>query len=247
MNQREVIDCSCLEQQTMYQHQTMYQNVSRRNKSKSKNIRNKKNAPNVGGSICTTMSHGQEDSMTDIPATAQKTPPPHKPLPPGCHQQTNTHPCTTNLADFVGPIQHTLVNSVTNTNALIVIYTHQNTCLTIVNDNQGSPNAYHRSKKNLDPQPHSTGTMRAITKLKAMKMGISTEKIDHLTHMAPNLFLSLIPSYSLTFYLIPSFVPPFFTTDLSFPHINISQKSCLSSAPQNQSSTPTNTCYVASS
>ena len=35
MNQREVIDCSRLEQQTMYQ------NVSKRDKSKSKNIRNR--------------------------------------------------------------------------------------------------------------------------------------------------------------------------------------------------------------
>ena len=142
------------------------------------------------------MSHGQEELTTDIPAAAQKTPPPHKPLPPRRHQQTNTHPCTTNLADFVGPIQHTLMNSVTNTNAPIVIYMHQNTCLTIVNDDQGSPNAYHQSRRNLDPQPHSTGTMRAITKLKAMKMGISMEKIDHLTHMALNLFLSLISSDS---------------------------------------------------
>ena len=135
-----------------------------------------------------TMSLGQEDTTTGIPADAQRIPPPHKPLLPRCHQQTDTHPCTTNLVDFVGPIQHTLVNSVTNTNALTVIYMHQNICLTIVNNDQGSLNAYHRSKRNLDPQPHSTGTMRAITKLKAMKMGISTEKIDHLTHMAPNLF-----------------------------------------------------------
>ena len=86
---------------------------------------------------------------------------------------------------------------------------HQNTYLTIVNNDQGSPNAYHWSRRNLDPQPHSTGTMRATTKSKAMKMGISTEKIDHLTHMAPNLFLSLIPSELTMLYLNPLFHSPF--------------------------------------
>ena len=89
------------------------------------------------------MSHGQEDLMTGTPADAQKTPPPHKPLPPRPHQPINTHPYSTNLADFVEPIRHTPANFVMNINALIVIYTHLNTYPTIVNDDQGSPNVYH--------------------------------------------------------------------------------------------------------
>ena len=82
------------------------------------------------------------------------------------------------------PIQHIPVNFATNINAPIVIYTHLDTYPTIVNDNQGSPNVYHRSKRNLDPQPHSIGTTRAITKLKAIKMEILTGKTNHLTHTA---------------------------------------------------------------
>ena len=116
-----------------------------------------------------TTLHGQEDMAPDILATAPRIPPPHKPLLPGHHQQTNTHPCTTNPADFVEPIQHTLVNSVTNTSALTVTSMHWNIYLTIVNNNQGSPDILHRSKKNQGPQHPSTGTM------KAMKMGISRE------------------------------------------------------------------------
>ena len=132
-----------------------------------------------------TMSHGPEDLMMDTPADAQKTPPPHKPLPPRRHQLINTHPYNTNLADFVEPIQHIPANFATNINAPIVIYTHPNTYPTIVNDDQGSPNIYHWSKRNLGPQPHSIGTTRAITKLKAIKMEILTGKTNCLTHMAP--------------------------------------------------------------
>ena len=156
-----------------------------------------------------TTLHGQEDMTPDTLAAAPRIPPPHKLLLPGHHQQTNTHPCTINPADFVEPIQHTLVNSVTNTSALTVTSMHRNIYLTIVNDNWGSPDILHRSRKNQDPQDPSTGTMRATMRSKAMKMEISMEKIDHLTHMAPNLFLSLTRFDSPSIYLILPHCFPF--------------------------------------
>ena len=48
-------------------------------------------------------------------------------------------------------------------------------------------------------------------------MGISMEKIDHLTHTAPNLFLSLTPFDSPTFYLIPLFHLSFLHFRSCFP------------------------------
>ena len=84
--------------------------------------------------------------MMGTPANAQKTPPPHKPLPPRPLQPINTHPYSTNLADFVEPIRHTPMNFATNISVPIVIYTHPNTYPTIVNDNQEIPNVYHQSK-----------------------------------------------------------------------------------------------------
>ena len=152
-----------------------------------------KNALNVEGNICMTTSHGQEDMTPDTLATALRIPPPHKPLLPGHHQQTNTHLCTTNPADFVGPIQHTLVNSVTNTSVPTVTSMHWNIYLTIVNDDWGSPDVLHRSKKNLGPQYLSTGTTGATTRSKAMKMGISMEKIDHLIIWPQTYFYPWLP------------------------------------------------------
>ena len=128
---------------------------------------------------------GQEDLTTGTLANAQKIPPPHKPLPPRPLQPINTHPYSTNLADFVELIQHTPVNFAMNISVPIVIYTHPNTYPTIVNDDQETPNVYHWSKRNLDPQLHSIGSMRDITKSKATKMEILMGKTNRLTHMAP--------------------------------------------------------------
>ena len=131
------------------------------------------------------MSLGQEDLTTGTPADAQKIPPPHKPLPLRPLQPINTPPYNTNLADFVEPIWLTPGNFAMNISVPIVIYMHPNTYPTIVNDNQEIPNVYNWSKRNLDPQLHSTGSTRDITKSKAIKMEILMGKTNPLTHTAP--------------------------------------------------------------
>ena len=130
------------------------------------------------------MSHGQEAWTMDTPVDAPKTHPLHKPAPPGPHQPINTHLYNTNLADSVGPTQHTLENFVWNTSVPTVTSMRPNTYPTIANDNQNTPNTYHQSKGNLGSQLHLIGNTRAIMKSKAIKMETLTGKINCLTHTA---------------------------------------------------------------